>query len=129
MRIINESSHPTAAVERIVRAGWTGRDRARVRDLWDRTPVVVVHRRVRRDDDREGFTPFDHSQPEELWVEDSDRYPQPGARDWQEELLLSAAHERYHYDDPGSCPHGSCEVKAEAQAHRVERRLRGILPP
>lgn len=128
MDVVNRSSHPTAEVDRVVLAGWTGRERPRVRDLWrKRGPTIVVHRRVSHADDREGFTPFGHAGPVDLWVEDSNRYPQPGARDWRQELLMSAAHEHYHYlhnEAPGSCRHDACEVAAEAAARRASARLR-----
>jgi|HubBroStandDraft_4_1064222.scaffolds.fasta_scaffold04058_8 hypothetical protein len=118
MIVENQTPHPDREVERLVRRGLTGVSRPRVRDLWDQQRVIV-HRRTAAADNREGFSPFDRSQPIEFWVEDSDRYPQPGARTWEEELELSAAHERWHQThltDP--CPNERCEKVAEAYAHR-----------
>lgn len=92
MQIQNRSSHPTGTVTSIVRRAY-GRGP---------TPgVVIVHERVSRSDNREGFTPFDHSRPTDLWVEPSNRYPEPGnARTWQMELFESAAHEADHFRRP-----------------------------
>ena len=93
MIVDNRSSHPGAEVTRIVRRGY-GRGSLPAR--------VIVHERSSRSDDREGWTPNDHSLPSELWVEPSSRYPEPGnARTWQQELFESAAHEADHFRRPG----------------------------
>ena len=86
-------------------------------------PVVVVQNRTKRSDDREGFTPFDRSQPIRLWVEAANRYPEPGAACWQQELALSALHEDYHYRHAGeACKGNSCEREAEAYAQTRYRK-------
>lgn len=92
MIVTNKSSHPSAEVERIVRRAY-GRGP---------TPrVVIVHERVSRSDNREGFTPYDHSLPTDIWIEPASRYPEPGnARTWQMELYESAAHESDHFRHP-----------------------------
>ena len=116
--VVNCTEYPDAEVAGIVERAMVGSRR--------HPPTVLVRRRIRRADDREGFTPFDHSQPIDLWIEAANRYPQPGARCWQEELALSAMHEDYHFRHPNQpCPNNRCEREAEAYAQALYRR-RGL---
>jgi hypothetical protein len=118
MQIQNRSSHPTREVERIVRRGYGAGPTPR---------RVIIHERVSRSDNREGWTPFDSSQPSELWIEPSSRYPEPGnARTWQQELFESAAHEAAHFRNPEAS-----DATAERAAHARYRaagsfRRRGL---
>ncbi len=118
VRVENRTTYPSAEVRRIVEHAMTRSH--------TRTPRVVVLVRRSTTDDRLGFTPFDSTQPIKLWVEPASRYPQPGARTWQEELAKSAAHEDYHFTHPNDpCPHNKCENTAEHYANR-HFRLRGL---
>jgi hypothetical protein len=112
--VVNRSRHPSGDVAAIVRANIRGNPRHPRR--------VIVHDRERRSDDREGFTPFDPGGHIDLWVEPADRYPQPGARTWRQELAMSAAHEDYHARHPDrACPGNRCEARAESYARRTYR--------
>lgn len=116
VRVVNRTSHPTAEVRAIVSDLMRGNPR--------NPPTVIVHPRLSPTDNREGWTPDDRSLPIELWIEPSSRYPEPGARTWQQELALSAAHEDYHFQHPGqACPRGVCDRLAEAYAHQHLRTL------
>jgi hypothetical protein len=119
VRIVNRTKYPTPEVQAIVRYAMTGRGRPRYSEAFqaeDRTVDVLP--RPSPTDTREGFTPFDRSQPISLWVEAPNRYPQPDAKDPYEELFKSAAHEAWHDRHPdASCP--QCEVKAEGYAHHL----------
>lgn len=117
----NRTPYPTAEVDYIVR-----------RAMGDagKLPIgVVVHYRESPTDTREGFTPFDTSKPTDLWIEPASRYPEPGARDWREELFLDAAHEAGHTRHVGPCPGNLCEREAEAYAHSWYRRVGLGSPP
>ena len=113
--------YPDAEVRAIVERNFRG--------VTGRPPVIVVRARTLPSDSREGFTPFDRRRPIDLWVEPPYRYPEPGARDWREELALSAAHESWHWHHPGvACVGDRCERSAEAYAqaeYRRQRRRRG----
>lgn len=111
--VTNETPYPTAEVARIVTRGFAG--------AGPRPRRVIVQYRTLRTDTRQGFTPYDHSKPVMLWVEPANRYPQPGARSWRDELFTSAAHEAHHYRHPG-CRGGQCEVAAESYAQRERKR-------
>lgn len=115
--VINKSTHPTWEVRSLVERCFRG-DR-------HHPPTIIVHNRPNPNDDREGFTPFDRSQPVDIWLQPSRYYPQPGAKTWVEELALSATHESYHWNHPGqACPKGICEKWAEAYAHEHYRMLK-----
>ena len=116
VRVRNETPFPDWEVRCLVERSMRGDRRT--------PPQVIVHYRKSPTDDREGFTPFDRSRPIDLWVEPAARYPEPGAKTWQMELALSAAHEDYHFRHPGQpCPHDSCERLAEAYAQEHFRML------
>lgn len=115
MIVVNKTPYPSAEVERLVRRAMGGRGR-------DPGTVLVRYREL-PSDSREGFTPFDHSEPTDLWVEPPYRYPQPGARTWRHELFLSAAHEAGHTRHKGRCVGNRCEVLAEAYAHHRLRKV------
>lgn len=114
VRVVNCTAYPDAEVAGIVERAMVGSR--------SHPPTVMVRKRIRRADGREGFTPFDRSRPIDLWVQSAGNYPQPGARCWQMELALSAAHEDYHYNHPNQpCPNNRCEREAEAYAQSLYR--------
>jgi len=112
----NRTPYPDAEVSAIVTRGMdvgAGAKPKRVRVLYRTLP----------NDSRLGFTPYDHNQPISLWVEPANRYPQPGARTWRDELLTSTIHEAHHFRHPG-CHGAACETAAESYAQKWRRRLR-----
>ncbi len=113
----NRSRYPDSAVAAIVEGNMRGRP--------GRPATVIVRNRNLPSDTRQGFTPYDTRAPIELWIEPAYRYPEPGARSWEQELALNAAHEDYHLRHPDRlCPDGRCEIAAEAWAHREYARRR-----
>ncbi len=110
MKVVNETPYPDGEVRKLVRSGM-----GRVQPN-----EVDVHYRRSPKDDRLGFTPFDHSQPVDIWVEPPGRYPQPGARSWRDEVHQTAAHEAYHYTHP----HGGSERAAETRAKAAAGQAR-----
>lgn len=117
VRVRNQTPYPDWEVRCLVERSMRGDRR--------HPPLVIVHYRENPRDDRQGFTPFDRSRPIDLWIEPANRYPQGlYARDWHQELALSAAHEDYHFRHPGqACPHDRCERLAEAYAREHYRML------
>jgi hypothetical protein len=115
-QVVNETPYPTSLVRRIV---------LRHMRLSGEPRQVVVKLRRSKTDDRLGFYPFDPSAPITLWVEPADRYPQPGAKTWWEELGISAAHEDWHRCHPEEgCGDGGCERRAEGHGMREWRTRR-----
>jgi len=117
MIIENKTPYPDAEVAKIVRSA------AAASPHGPKPQLVVVRYRTLPADTRLGFTPYDHRYPMELWVEPPDRYPQPGARSWREELTLSTLHEMNHYRHK-DCHGQRCEAAAENYAQKERRRLR-----
>ncbi len=114
MVIVNRTPYPDAEVKRIVLRG--------ARGVGPKPARVVVLYRTLPNDNRLGFTPYDKRKPMEMWVEPANRYPQRGAKSWQDELLQSTLHEMHHYRHPG-CHGNACEKSAEAYAQHWRRRL------
>jgi hypothetical protein len=123
VRVVNASIYPTQRVTEIVESEMEG----------DRRHPPTVRVSMRRDSQNTlAFTPFDHSLPIDLWL--GRHYPQPGARNWETELRLSAAHEDWHFHHPDApCERDACETLAEGYAHRrvaavgrVRRRRRRL---
>jgi hypothetical protein len=107
VRVVNRSIYPTQLVTQLVEGEMRGSKR--------HPPTVVVTMRADNANTL-GFTPFDRSQPIDIYL--GHHYPQAGARTWEEELRLSAAHEDWHFRHPHDpCPDGRCERQAEGYAH------------
>lgn len=115
MIVENQTPYPNAEVRRIVTNGFAnggGKMPRKVRVLYRRSKTAT----------NLGFTPYDHSRPIDIWIEPANRYPQPGARSWRDELLTTSLHEAHHFRHPG-CRGKQCEVNAERYAQHWRRKL------
>ena len=120
MHVENRTAYPDGEVARIISRGMGG----------GAVPArVIVSYRSGPSDDRQGFTPFDRTQPTTMHLDRPTAYPQSGAKSWQDELIATAGHEAWHYRNPAaSCVHDSCEIKAERVGQRPTRTARAAAP-